>query len=342
MFPTQLTVIRPEEFSRCDERTQQSEQGNATSPGQRSDASLKTSVEHAIWKDEVLRAIEYYEIDVRAKNGIVHLNGHIANTTSRIRIENAIRSIPGLLGLENHLVLDEKLTLEIAAALGKLEHTYSCKFFTGSSHGVVSINGIVSSEKVKLLAEMCAAQYPKVRAVMNNVRVADAIGPEVQEQPFQQPRVGETIYFLDGPSGVVQQVIINPNNRRVIAMFLFVNFPNTRLPVSSAGDGETPLPMQLVHVPMDVVGYLTTGSGFLLIKSTDRSRYQEFDPASFFAPGLDWTPPYPYCPNDVLFPVEYQTADALIVNTTHPFEELKDKEVVSFKEQVFVNDALGG
>lgn len=341
MFPTQLTVIRPEEFSRCDEPTRQSEQGNATSPGQRSDASLKTSVEHAIWKDEVLRAIEYYEIDVRAKNGIVHLNGHIANTTSRIRIENAIRTLPGLLGLENHLVLDEKLTLEIAEALGKLEHTYGCKFFTGSSHGVVSINGTVSSEKVKLLAEICAAGYPKVRAVMNHVRVADAMGPELQELPFMQPRIGETIYFLDGPSGVVKRVIINPNNRRVIAMFLFVNFPNTRLPVNSAGDAKTSLPMQLVHVPMDVVGYLTTGSGFLLIKSTDRSRYQEFDPASFFAPSADWTPPYPYCPNDVLFPVEYQTADAQIVNATHPFEELMEAGV-AFKEQVFVNDALGG
>ena len=94
MFPTQLTVIRPEEFSRCDERIQQRDRGNAPSPMHRSDASLKISVEHAIWKDEVLRAIEYHEIDVLAKNGSVHLNGHITNTTSRIRIKNAVRSIP--------------------------------------------------------------------------------------------------------------------------------------------------------------------------------------------------------------------------------------------------------
>lgn len=341
MFPVQIPIMRPDEFSRCDERIQQSDLGNAPSHVASTDASWKSSVDHAIWKDEVLRAIEYYEIDVHVRNGIVHLSGHIANTTSRIRIENAIRSIPGIPGVRNNLILDDKLTLEVAGALGTLENTYDCKFFTGSSHGVVSINGIVSSEKVKLLAEICAASLPNVRAVINHVRVAGAIEPELPELPFLQARIGATIYFLDGPSGVVKQVIINPNNRRVIAMLLSMSFPTTRLPVTSAGVGTASLQMQLVHVPMDVVRYLTKGEGFLLIKSTDRSRHQEFDPASFFAPSTDWTPPYPYCPNDVLFPVEYQTADAQRSNALHPFEELME-EAVSYKEEVFVNDAPGG
>lgn len=302
---------------------------------------MKASVDHAIWKDEVLRAIEYYEIDVRVRNGIVYLNGHIANTTSRIRIENAIRSIPGIPVVRNHLILDDKLTLEVAGALGTLENTYDCKFFTGSSHGVVSINGIVSSEKVKLLAEMCAASFPNVRAVMNHVRVAGAIGPELPELPFLQPRIGATIYFLDGPTGVVKQVIVNPNNRRVIAMLLSMSFPKTRLPVNSTGVGTASVHMQLVYVPMDVVRYLTKGEGFLLIGSHDQTRYQDFDSVSFFEPSADWTPPYPYCPNDVLFPVEYQTADAQTANALHPVEELME-ETVSYKEAVFVNDAPGG
>jgi osmotically-inducible protein OsmY len=337
MFPVQLPVMRPDEFSRCDEHT---DQGNAASPTQRSDASLKASVERAIWKDEVLRAIEYYAIDVRAKDGIVHLNGHIANTTSRIRIENAIRSVPGIVGVRNHLVLDEKLTLDVAGALGTLEHTHGCKFFIGSSHGVISINGIVSNENVKLLAEMSVARNPNVRAVINHVRVSGAIGPELQDLPFLQPIIGETIYFLDGLSGVVERVIIDPNNRRVIAMLLLLNFTDPRLPVNSLTEGRTRLPVQLVQVPMDTIRYLTKVSGFLLINSHERSRYQDFDPACFFAPDAGWTPPYPYCPQDVLFPVTDRKTDAQTLDVTHPFPFEELLEGASFKEQFFATDNL--
>jgi len=333
--------MSPDEFSRCDERVQQSNLGNAPGPMAGTDATLKASVDRAIWNDEVLRAIEYHEIDIHTKNGIVHLSGHIANTTSRIRIENAIRSVPGILGVRNHLILDDKLTLEVAGALGTLEHTHDCKFFTGSSHGVISINGIVSSESVKSLAEMYVARNPDVRAVINHVRVAGVTEPELQDLPFLQPIIGERIYFLDGLSGVVKRVVINPNNRRVIAMLLMVNFTDPRLPFNSPSDATTGLPVQLVQVPMDAIRYLTKVSGFLLISSNEHDRYQDFDPASFFPPGDDWTPPYPYCATDVLFPVEYQFADAQTANATDPLEELIE-EGVSFKEPLAVNDALGG
>lgn len=336
-----LPVMRTDEFSRCDERIQPQEPGKSPSPMARSDASLKESVERAIWKDEVLRAIEYYEIDVRAKNGIVHLNGHITNSTSRIRIENAIRSVPGILEVRNHLVLDDKLTLEVAGALGILEHRYGCKFFTGSSRGIISITGVVSNENVKLMAERCAAENPNVRGVINHLRVSGALEPELQELPVLQPAIGETIYFLDGPSGVVRGVIINPDNRRVIAMTLEVNFSEAGLPLNSLSDGRTRLPIQLVNVPLDAVRYLTKGSGFLLIDSKDRSRYQDFDPASFFTPGADWTAPYPYCPQDVLFPVEYQKVDAQTADTLHPFPIEGLLEGASYHEQLFATENLG-
>ena len=335
-----LPLMRTDEFSRCDEQIQPRESGKSPSPMTRSDASLKESVERAIWKDDVLRAIEYYEIDVRTKNGIVHLNGHITNSTSRIRIESAIRSVPGILEVRNHLVLDDKLTLEVAGALGTLEHRYGCKFFTGSSHGVISISGIVSNENVKLLAERCAAENPNVRGVINRVRVSGALEPEPQDLPVLQPAIGATIYFLDGPSGAVKGVIIDPNNRRVIAMNLELNFTEPRLPLNSPSAGKTALPIQFVNVPLDAVRYLTKGSGFLLINSNDRSRYQDFDPASFFAPGADWTPPYPYCPQDVLFPVENRKADAQTADTLHPFPIEELLEGASYQEQLFATDNL--
>jgi osmotically-inducible protein OsmY len=120
MFPSQISVINPDGFSRCEEAEQKTYHGKGLSPSQKTDADIKESVEHALWKDDVLRAIEYYEIDVHVKNGVVYLSGHIVSTTSQSRIKNALRAVPGILGIQNNLVLDDKLTLEVAGSLGKL------------------------------------------------------------------------------------------------------------------------------------------------------------------------------------------------------------------------------
>ena len=302
MLATQLPRINPVEFSRCEESTPMTDHGKSLSRGEKTDATMKRSIDHAIWNDNVLRSIEYREIDVHVKNGIVHLHGHIAGATSKSRIENAIRSVPGILGIQNNLVLDDKLTLDVATSLGELEHTYDCKFFTGASHGVISLNGTVSDENVKRLAEKRAASNPNVRAVINNVRVFGA-EQALPDQPFLQPTIGETIYFLDGVSGVVKQVVINPHNRRVIAMTVrgqFADLPEIKTLNSSNSQSAE----RLVVLSMDLVRYMTKVSGFLNINSTEQKRYMNFDSASFRTPNVDWRPPHPYCPDNVLFPVE--------------------------------------
>lgn len=342
MFPVQVPRINSDGFSRCEERGQMTDHGKNLGSIEKMDANLKESVYHAFWKDDVLRAIEYSEIDVYVKNGVVYLNGHIVSTTSQSRIENAIRAIPGILGIKNNLVLDDKLTLEVATSLGKLEHTYDCKFFTGASHGVVSINGIVSDKNIKLLAEKCAAGNPKVRAVINNIRVSGT-ELELQDQAFRQPAIGEIIYFLDGISGVVKQVIINPNNRRVIAMTIQGKFTDRRNELNSLTDGKARPPEQLVTVPMNAVRYLTKVSGFLHINSDERKRYMAFDSASFSTPNVDWVPPYPYCPDDVLFPVEKRELEYQILEQLprSPFLVAWEEQPL-IREQLLANDSLGG
>jgi osmotically-inducible protein OsmY len=341
MFPVQVPRINSDEFSRCEEIEQKTDHGKSLSLSQKTDAAIKESVEHAIWKDDILRAIEYSEIDVHVKNGVVYLDGHIVNTTSQNRIENAIRAIPNIMGIRNNLVLDDKLTLQVATSLGKLEHTHNCKFFSGASHGVVSLNGIVSNENVKLLAEKCVASNPKVRAVINNLRIS-GVELELPDQPFLQPSIGAIIYFLDGISGVVKQVIINPNNRRVIAMTLQGKFTDRRYELNSQTDGKARSQERLVTVPMSVVRYLTITSGFLSINSNARERYMAFDPASFSMPNVDWMPPYPYCSDDVLFPVEKQELEYQILEQLPRSPFLVVWEEQPLREQLLANDSLGG
>jgi osmotically-inducible protein OsmY len=333
MFPKQITKADPDKLSRCEEQEQATEYGNKRSPVQKTDEAIKDSISRALWKDDVLRAIEHEQIAVYVKNGAVQLSGHIVNTSSRNRIERALQAIPGIQGFQNDLVLDDQLTNQVASSLSALEHTYDCKFFTGVSHGLVSINGTVPDENVKLLAEQCAADHPHVRGVVNHIHVSGKKNG-VPHQPFLQPIIGEIIYFLDGPSGVVKHVVLNPNNRRVIAMI--IQGPSVEGD-QALNKGGIRSPEGLTVIPMDMVRYLTRDSGFLRINSTERVRDLELNPASFISPGAGWTPPYPYCLEDILFPTQDQT-----MNESYQFPVEEISEVISFKKQVFANDSLGG
>ena len=341
MFPVQAPKINSDEPSRCEEQRQITNHGKSLSPIQKTDAAIKENVYQAFWKDDVLRAMEYSEIDVHVKNGVLYLDGHIVSSTSQSRIENATRAIPGILGTQNNLVLDDRLTHEVATALGDLERTYACKFFTGASHGVISLNGIVRDENVKLLAEKCAASNPNVRAVINHVRVSGT-ELESQDERFLQPTIGEIIYFLDGISGVVKQVIINPNNRRVIAMTIQGKFADQQYTLNSATDGNARSTEHLVIVTMNEVRYLTQTSGFLHINSHERNRYMEFNPARFFTPKNDWKAPHPYCPDEVLLPVEKRKVEYQVLEQLprSPFVVMWEEQ--SLREELLTNDSLGG
>jgi hypothetical protein len=78
-------------------------------------------------------------------------------------------------------------------------------------------------------------------------------------------------------------------------------------------DDEAQPPERLVILRMSAVRYLTKVSGFLNIHSNERKRYKEFDPNYFVIPNEDWKAPYPYCPEDVLFPVEHQELENQIL-----------------------------
>jgi len=305
-----------------------------------SDATLAHEVDQALWKNEVLRAMDYYEIDVQVINRIVILSGHITSSTSNDRLEKAISLIPGILGLHNNLVLDDKLTIEVASALDHLEHLYNCKFFTGVSHGVVTLHGNVNDENIKSLAEKCVASNSNVRGVINCVRVLGSVS-ELQDPTIYQPAIGQEILFLNGVSGIVRQVIINPDNRRVVAMTLAGRFTDQQQEFRSMSNNEVRPPERLIVVSVKMIRYLTKFSGFLTISSKERNRSVDFDPAAFCSPNVDWIPPYPYCPQDVLFPVGEKLFGQPVAS--FPLQSrLGIKLNAVLDDLVQTNDSLGG
>jgi osmotically-inducible protein OsmY len=283
MYKEQVLPTNLDELSRCEVRMQMTDYGKSLSPTQKTDAAIHENITNALWKDDVLRALDYYEIDVHVKNGIVYLNGHIVSSASQSRIKNAIRAIPGILEIKNNLVLDDKLMLEVAASLGNLEHTYGCKFFTGVSHGVVVLNGQVRNTDMCKSAEQCAASHPKVRGVINHIRVP-GVDLGVQDQRLLQPPIGKKIHFRDSVSGIAKQVVIDPDNRRVVAITIQGTFDESRRNLTYSNLSSGQLAEQLLVIPMRVMGHITKNSGFLTIQSTDSANYQEFDASLFSAP----------------------------------------------------------
>src|SRR6202142_498386 len=301
MFPEQIPRTDPGELIRCRESSQsmlesQMEDNKST----KADTAMAHEVDNALWKDATFRATDYDHISVRVIGRIVYLFGHVISLTNQHRAERALQSIPHLLGVNNYLIPDDQLLAEVSSALGSLEHAYNCKFFTGVSHGVVLLSGNVNDAKLILLAEKCASSNPNVRGVINSIRIEGG-DLDLQNQPFLQPSIGEEIFFLNGVSGSVKQVIINPDNRRVIAMTVQGQFTDQRQELKSFNNGEARPTERLIVISVNLIRYLTKDSGFLYINSYERERYENFEPALFRTPNSSWVPPYPYCTKEVLF-----------------------------------------
>lgn len=305
MLPELIPRINSNDGSRCSDSNQVLlEERDDQGENNKTDTALAYEVDQALWNDAAFRATDYDHIDVRVSRGIVHLYGHVSSLTNQHRAERAIQNVPGLLGINNYLIPDDRLLAEVASALGALEHTLNCKYFTGVSHGVVLLSGEVGDANGILLAEKCAAGNPNVRGVINSVHVRGS-DQDFQDKPFLQPSIGEQIFFTNGISGIVRQVIINPDTRRVAAMSLWGRFADQRQELKTLENGAARPYERLIVISIDLVRYLTKDSGFLYISSNEEKRYLDFVPTSYTTPPVDWTAPYPYCNQDVLFPKEY-------------------------------------
>ena len=338
MITEQVTTTDLNEFCWCSEHPQDD---RAHDPAQKLDLALEERIHDALWKDAVLRATDISEIDVHVKNGIVYLRGHLLSGNNRQRVEKALQEVDGIPGIRSSFVMDEDLKYQIAMSLAQLEQANQCKFFTGVSHGVVVLNGEVPSASVRLSAELCAASNPKVRGVINYIHITGET-PALDDTRFLQPPIGKEICFLDGVHGIVRQVVISPGNRRVTAMTIQGRFLSLNENSSTLNSGPMRPVLQVLLIPMNVVGHLTNSSGFLTIPSSDNKNIQNFDAHQFVAPGKGWEPPYPYCPQDVLFPVEHQQVDKGFENLSSQISPTLKVEEQVLSKQLLTNDSLGG
>jgi hypothetical protein len=140
----------------------------------------------------------------------------------------------------------------------------------------------------------------------------------------------------------VDKVIVNPNNRRVIAMIVRGKFTGQQFdPNSDVEAGAFPVERSII-IPMSTVRHLTRTSGFLYINSGQKNRYMDLSLVHFITAPQSWVPPYPYCPDDVLFPVEYKEKDMQIEYKPDQYSFAKLSKDTPLGEKLLANDSLGG
>lgn len=269
-------------------------------PGYRSDLVIAEEVYRALWKDVVLRMTDYHEIDVRVSDGVITLNGHVITRMNQWRAESAADNILGALEVKSYLIPDDKLTLEIAGALGQMEQVEGCKFFTRVENGLAVLVGEANTTELREQAEQCVSEIPWVRGILNEIHVSGT-APETEELRFLQPLIGKELYFKDGISVTVRKVVINPRNRLVIAVVVMGQIQDPPRKDQSVDHRGKRLSERLMVVSADLLLFLTPSSGFIQINSDDTTQFANYDPSRYITPGKDWLPPYPYCTSEVLF-----------------------------------------
>lgn len=186
-------------------------------PDDRADSQLIDDIELALWEEGILHGIEYNGVDLSARCGVIVLEGYVPNVELKNRIEEVVQYIPGVLGIENNLVIDEDLKIAATIAVTQYPYNHEDRIFINSHNGFIQLSGEVSGIAARITAEKRAGSVSHIRGVLNALRVPGS-KMVLKDQRVLQPRIGAIAHTRGAAIGVVQQVILDPINRLVIAV----------------------------------------------------------------------------------------------------------------------------
>lgn len=265
----------------------------------RSDAALTAAVNKALWEDVILRRTEYQQIHVKVENSIVHLYGYVSLPSIKVRAERAALKTDRIWKVENLLTIDSELQIAVAQAIEKDPRTQKARIFISSRNGFITLSGEASDLEVRTTAQERAVSIPKVRGVLNSIRVS-GVDIKTEDQRTLQPTIGAGIYATDILIGVVEKVVINPDNRLVIAILANAVFPDPTQMGSNWLWNEHLYVESRIIIPIDMIRHQSESDIFLKVKGREAAALEAFDMSSYASPDENWQPPYPYKRADIL------------------------------------------
>lgn len=262
-------------------------------PDDRPDSQLIDDVELALWEDGILHGIEYNGVDISARCGFIVLEGYVPNAELKNRIEEVVRHMPGVLGIVNDLVVDEDLKIDAAMAVTRDPYDHEDRIFIGCHNGFIQLSGEVSGKAARLAAEKRAGSVPHIRGVLNSIRVPGS-KMVLKNQRTLQPRIGAFVHTRGASIGVIQQVILNPINRLVVAVVVNGHISDPKEIRKSLLSQKNAVVPGKVVIPVHTIAYETGTAVFLEISDAEVSMFEDFNPQFYPVPETGWQPPYPY------------------------------------------------
>jgi len=254
----------------------------------RQDDCLWADIWEALWKEETLRLLDLDSLTVTVRGGAVTLTGHLSKEQNRQLIEDVVRSMPGVVALQNSLVIDHDLAIQVAGALAKENRTCAFNLRVTASHGWICLDGEVPNRELQSVAEEVAGRVPCVRGVIGLPQVAGE-RPCALRHPIQ-PQLGAAVYDLAGVAGSVTRVVIRPQNRLVTHVAVRAN--------SEIVAGKL-TPGAYYLVPAGAIELVNQDSVFLERKGPRLNALPFFNPDDYPLAPSAWKAPYPYKAGDV-------------------------------------------
>lgn len=259
-----------------------------SSPTLRPAKDVLAGLWEAAWRVDTIRSLDLASLSMSIEGGRLLLEGHLACETSRWHIRAIARDMPGILAVEDHLVVDRELEVEVAQALAGDERTRPFVLRVACDHGWIRLDGEVPGRQVQQAAEDVAAQVPHGRGVVAIPKVTGE--PPTPSRRALQPRPGARVWGEDGEVGRVAQVVINPHTRLV-----------TDVVVASNGIGESRRPQGGHVVPIEAIEIANAESVFLRHPYRSTTGFPALDAPAYPQAPANWLPPYPYGAGAVLW-----------------------------------------
>lgn len=270
---------------------------NAVSAG---DMVLAGLFNDALQADKSLRRTGSDGIAIMVKDSVVTLTGHVRSNTHKTQADSVAHHMPGIVRFENQLVVDDKLALAVADALGNDARMGGEHMGVNAQRGFIYLTGSASNSAIRLLAAQIGAGVPQVRGIINRIQVPGVVNGDAEEQIFQ-PAIGQEIYTVNDELGTVLQVIIHPHSRRVSAVVVSATVGHqpsanaTHHPIAN-----TQFARQVV-IPTNELRCAPSGALFLNPRDNKAARFDDFHARHYVTPPVGWQPPFPYHAKDVLF-----------------------------------------
>lgn len=264
------------------------------------DDVLTEEIMRTLAADHLLGRSDIAHMSVTVNDGIATLTGHVVQSIDKARAEAIAYEASGVTTVVNHLIGDDELMLEVAGALGRDQHTRSEQIQVNIQHGVVYLGGVVNRASVRDAAGQIAARVPHARGIINIVQTPGVV-VDIQEDRFIQPRIESEIYATDVQVGHLQQVVINPQNRRVTAGVVLAQFTGCQEVDWKHLSCKQRQLQRCILIPISSVRRAQSGVTFLNVSGDQAARFADFDQRNVVAPPVDWQPPFPYTPADVIF-----------------------------------------